>query len=79
MHCTMHCTAMLYQYSNPILHVLTMIYLHIDSHFRKEQCAEGVVTLVENDKLNGEAMVISPRKGNFLHDKTRELEYAKVL
>ena len=48
-------------------------------HFSPAQCAEGVVTLIEDDKLNGAAIVISSAKGNFLHDKTRELEYAKVL
>ena len=47
--------------------------------FSRSQCAEGVVTLIEDDKLNGEAMLNSATKGNFLHDKTREYEYAKVL
>ena len=43
-----------------------------------EACAEGVLRLITEDELNGEAIMITKER-SFIYDKTRENEIASLL
>mgnify|MGYP001553428242 CR=1 FL=1 len=60
---------------NQRLHILVICRFT----YRPEQCAEAVLTLMKDETMNGEAIICTPRQGNIVADKTREIECAKML
>ena len=59
--------------------ILSYYILFSTCFFSPTQCAEAVLQLIKDDSLSGQALIVSHKKGTFLYDRKREMEYSGIL